>query len=175
MGRRGKKKRLEVDPAEAVTVRKVFELYLHGAKGAPLGEKGIASHLNDKGLMLRGQKWMRGKVHNLLANTTYCGEYVFNRMSDKTRDAKPETEWVRVAVEPIIDAATFGRVRVQRAARAPAHVPPRVVNSPTLLTGLLKCGHCGAGMTLATGKGGKYRYYKCQSRIAKSNTHCRSG
>lgn len=175
MGRRGKKKRLEVDPAEAVTVRKVFELYLHGAKDAPLGEKGIASHVNDKGLMLRGQKWMRGKVHNLLANATYCGEYVFNRMSDKTRNAKPETEWVRVAVEPIIDAATFGRVRVQRAARAPAHVPPRVVNSPTLLTGLLKCGHCGAGMTLATGKGGKYRYYKCQSRIAKSNTHCRSG
>jgi hypothetical protein len=30
-------------------------------------------------------------------------------------------------------------------------------------------------MTLATGKDGKYRYYKCQSRIAKGNTHCPSG
>ena len=50
-----------------------------------------------------------------------------------------------------------------------------MVNSPTLLTGLLKCGRCGAGMTLATGKGGKYRYYKCQSRIAKGNGTCDSG
>ena len=174
-GRRGKKKRLEVDPGEAAIVRKVFELYLNGVKGAPLGEKGIASYLNDKGLTLRGQKWTRGKVHNVLANATYCGEYVFNRTSNKTGEAKLESEWVRVSVEPIMDAATFGRVRTQRAARAPASVPPRVVNSPTLLTGLLKCGHCGAGMTLATGKGGKYRYYKCQSRIAKGNTQCPSG
>ena len=174
-GRRGKKKRLEVDPAEAAIVRKVFALYLNGAKGAALGEKGIASHLNDKAITLRGQKWTRGKVHVLLANATYCGAYVFNRTSNKTGDAKPEAEWVRVAVEPIIDAGTFGRVRAQRAGRAPAKVPPRLVNSPTLLTGLLKCGHCGAGMTLATGKGGKYRYYKCQSRIAKGNAQCRSG
>ena len=48
-GRRGKKKRLEIEPAEAVIVRKVFELYLNGVKGASLGEKSIASHLNDKG------------------------------------------------------------------------------------------------------------------------------
>jgi hypothetical protein len=27
-------------------------------------------------------------------------------------------------------------------------------------------------MTLATGKGGKYRYYKCQSRIAQGNSQC---
>ena len=174
-GRKGKKKRLEVDPAEAATVRKVFGLYLHGVKGSALGEKGIAAYLNDQGITLRGQKWTRGKVHNLLANATYCGEYVFNRVSNKTGDAKPETEWVRVAVEPIIDAATFSRGCAQRAGRAPANMPPRVVNSPTLLTGLLKCGHCGAGMTLATGKGGKYRYYKCQTRIAKGNNRCPSG
>ena len=49
---------------------------------------------------------------------------------------------------------------------------PLQVNSPTLLTGLLKCGKCGAGMTLATGKGGRYRYYKCNTRIAKHNDDC---
>lgn len=56
--------------------------------------------------------------------------------------------------------------------RAPAVVPPRLVNSPTLLTGLLKCGICGAGLTTATGKGGKYRYYKCNTRIGKGNHLC---
>ena len=51
-------------------------------------------------------------------------------------------------------------------------MPPRLVNSPTLLTGLLKCGRCGAGLTIATGKGGKYRYYKCNTRIGKGNHLC---
>src|SRR5690606_7446288 len=62
----------------------------------------------------------------------------------------------------------------RKASRAPSIVPPRIVNSPTLLTGLLKCGCCGASMTLATGKGGRYRYYKCNTRISKGNTLCDS-
>jgi hypothetical protein len=53
-------------------------------------------------------------------------------------------------------------------------VAPRVVSSPTLLTGLLKCDCCGAGMTLATGKGGRYRYYKCNTRIGKGIDYCKS-
>ena len=53
--------------------------------------------------------------------------------------------------------------------------PPRLVSSPTLLTGLLKCGHCGAGMTLSTGKSGRYKYYKCTNRVNKGNAQCTSG
>ncbi len=175
-GRRGKKKRLEIDAPEAATVRLVFRLYLDGLKGVPLGEKSIAAaHLNGRGISLRGQKWTKNKVHTLLSNPLYRGEYVFNRTSSKTGELKPEAEWIKVAVEPIIDAGTFERVHARRAGRAPAKMPPRSVNSPTLLTGLLKCGRCGAGMTLATGKGGKYRYYKCQSRIAQGNGQCDSG
>ncbi len=173
-GRRGKKKRLEIDHAEAAIVRQVFKLYEHGAKGIPLGVKGTAAYLNDHGMTMRGQHWTKGKVHNLLANTAYCGEYIFNRMKNKTREEKDNSEWIKIAIEPIIDAPAFERARAHRAARAPTKVPPRIVNSPTLLTGLLKCGICGAGMTLATGKGGRYRYYKCQSRIAKGNKVCDS-
>ena len=72
----------------------------------------------------------------------------------------------------VIDSETFARVAQRRYARAPAQVPPRVVTSPTLLTGLLKCGACGAGMTLATGKGGRYRYYKCNRRIGQGKQYC---
>lgn len=70
-----------------------------------------------------------------------------------------------VPVDAIVDAGTFARATARRRSRAPAQVPPRIVTSPTLLTGLLKCGCCGAGMTLVTGKGGRYRYYKCNTRI----------
>ncbi|MGP1680081.1 MAG: recombinase family protein, partial [Burkholderiales bacterium] len=173
-GRRGKKKHLQIDHAEAAIVRQAFDLYLRGYKGSPLGEKGIAAHLNVHGVSLRGQKWTKNKVHQLLSNTAYCGEYVFNRIRNKTGEVKPETEWIKIAVEPIIDPGTFEQIRSRRASRAPGIAPPRVVNSPTLLTGLLRCGACGAGMTLATGKGGKYRYYKCQSRIAQGNSQCAS-
>ena len=51
------------------------------------------------------------------------------------------------------------------------------MNSPTLLTGLLACGACGAcgaGMTLSTGKGGKYRYYTCNSRLNGGAEKCKS-
>ncbi len=174
-GRKGKKKRLEVDPAEAGMVRQVFELYRRGVKGSPLGELSIAAHLNERGISLRGQKWTKNKVHTLLSNATYRGEYVFNRTNYKSGEVKPESEWIKVAVEPIIDAATFDGVRARAASRAPSKVAPRVVNSPTLLTGLLKCGSCGAAMMLATGKSGKYRYYKCHTRMARGSSACDSG
>jgi hypothetical protein len=70
-------------------------------------------------------------------------------------------------VPPIIPDATFQAVQAKRASRRPTAIAPRVVNSPTLLTGLLRCGACGAGMTVATGKGGRYRYYKCGNQIRR--------
>jgi len=102
-----------------------------------------------------------------LRNPIYIGNYYFNKKVHKTGEKKPEKEWVLINVDPIIDENVFKRVEGRRKARNPENVPPRVVNSPTLLTGLLKCGNCGAGMTLATGKGGRYRYYKCNTRIKK--------
>ncbi len=46
------------------------------------------------------------------------------------------------------------------------HTRRRVwVNGPTLLVGLVRCGICGSPMTTATGKSGRYPYYKCTSKI----------
>ncbi|MGC2457818.1 MAG: zinc ribbon domain-containing protein [Gallionellaceae bacterium] len=42
------------------------------------------------------------------------------------------------------------------------------------MTGPLKCGVRGGSMTLVTGKGGKYRYYKCTSRQNQGNHACTS-
>ena len=43
------------------------------------------------------------------------------------------------------------------------------------MTGLIRCGECGGSMTLATGKSGRYKYYKCTSRKNKGNHVCSSG
>jgi DNA invertase Pin-like site-specific DNA recombinase len=173
VGNKGrKKKRLAIDPAEAAVVARIFALYLAGLDGVEMGAKSIAAHLNSKNVTLRGQRWTRGRVHEVLANETYTGTYRFNRHDPRTGRRKPEADWVTVPVEAIVMADTFARATARRRSRAPAQVPPRVVTSPTLLTGLLKCGCCGAGMTLATGKGGRHRYYKCNTRIGQGRTLC---
>ncbi len=150
LGNRGKrKKHLAIDAGEAATVQRVFDLYLNSY----LGAKAITSKLNDQGTTYRGTKWTRTKVHEVLSNRAYIGELPFNRRDHKTGKVKPESEWITIAVPPIVDAAVFDAVSARKHSCAPAVIPPRVVGSPTLLTGLLKCGHCGSGMTLATGKG----------------------
>src|SRR5206468_11872911 len=70
-----RKKRLVVDADEAEIVRRIFALYLHGHQGAAMGCKSIAYFLNERGIARRGQRWTRTRVHEVLANEAYIGEY----------------------------------------------------------------------------------------------------
>jgi len=173
VGNKGKQKRvLELDPVESALVKRLFDLYLSGAGDGPMGAKQISTYLNATGQTHRGTAWTRSRVHEVLSNTTYMGDCYFNRMEDKTKRLKPESEWILLKVDPIVSAATFEAVKQRKASRSFDQVPPREIGSKTLLTGLLKCGACGAGMTTATGKSGRYRYYKCNTRIGRSNDAC---
>ncbi len=169
---KGKKKRLVIDESEAPILRRVFELYQNGHNGREMGCKEIASYFNERGQLLRSAKWTRTRVHQLLCDTAYVGDYIFNKKNMRSNETKPEVEWVVVPIPPLIDRPVFKAVADKRHARSPAVTPSRVVSSPTLLTGLLKCDNCGAGMTTATGKGGRYRYYKCNTRIGQSSNAC---
>lgn len=124
---------------------------------------------------MRGKCWGIQKVHKILSDSLYMGDYYFNVIDSKAKEKRPPTEWVKTSIPAIIDAAVFDKVRTVREQRAPDKTPPRVLSSPNLLTGLLKCGICGGSMTLATGKSGRYKYYKCTSRKNKGNHICTSG
>ncbi|MEX8506373.1 recombinase family protein, partial [Leptothrix ochracea] len=168
-----KKKKLAIDEAEAGIVRMAYDLYLNGFEGRELGCKEIAKHLTERGLHIRGKPWRMQKIQILLSDTLYMGEYFTNIRDSKANTNRPPEEWIKTNIPAIIDAGVFERVRAKREARAPAKTPPRVTTSPTLLTGLLKCS-CGASMTLATGKSGKYKYYKCTRRQSQGNHACSS-
>ena len=174
-GSRGrKKKKLVINEAEAAIVQKIYNLYLHGYGGYPMGGKEIARHLTEKGMLMRGKPWRMQKIHDILTDPMYMGEYFFNVRDSRTKRVRPPEEWVKTEIPPIIDAAKFEQVRAKRESRSPSRISPRQVSSPILLSGLLKCGCCGAGMTLSTGKGGRYRYYKCTNRRNKGNHACSS-
>jgi site-specific DNA recombinase len=52
-------------------------------------------------------------------------------------------------------------------------MPPRVVTGPILLTGIATCASCSGGMTLRTGKSGRYRYYICATCAQQGKAACK--
>ena len=167
------KKKLEIDPLHAETVRLIYRLALHGdgAKGQ-MGVKNIVSYLNRNRIFTRdGGRWGIGQVHRILTRRTYMGEHEFNKRS-KSKALKPVSEIVVVPVPPIIDRETFDAVQALLKARHPTVTPSAVVSGPTLLTGLIHCARCGGAMTIRTGKGGRYRYYACSTKARQGPTGC---
>jgi site-specific DNA recombinase len=171
-GRKGErvKKRLEIAPEEAELVKRIFHLYLYGEGTGPKGVTAIAKKLNEEGLRLRGRPFHVSLIHRILTCDTYIGTHYFNKKHWKTREAKPKAEWEPFAVPQITLEEEFNQVQSILKVKNPRVTPPRVISGPTLLTGLLKCASCGGGMTISTGKGGRYAYYACSTcaRMGKS-------
>jgi site-specific DNA recombinase len=165
------KKALAVNEAEAAVVRQIFDLAL-GTNGTQLGIKAIVNHLNQRGARLRGKPFHISGVHRILTARTYAGVHQFNRRQARTGQLKDSVEWIAVAVPPIITAEAFDQVQASLRARSPKRTPPRIVGNPTLLTGIARCATCNSGMTIRTGKSGRYRYYTCAGCAQKGTTHC---
>ncbi len=167
------KKKLEIDPLHADTVRLIYRLALEGdGTTGQMGVKNIVSYLNSRRIFTRdGGRWGIGQVHRILTRRTYMGEHEFNKRS-KTKELKPVSEIVMVPVPPIIDRDTFDTVQKLLKARNPKVMPARVISGPTMLTGLIHCAKCGGAMTIRTGKGGRYRYYACSMKARQGPTAC---
>ena len=168
------KKKLEIDPLHADTIRLIYRLTLEGdGTSGPMGVKNITAYLNSHRIFTRDRgRWGIGQVHRILTRRAYVGEHEFNKRS-KAKELKPVSEVATVAVPPIIDQATFDAVQAHLRARNPKVTPARVVSGPTLLTGICFCADCGGAMTLRTGKGGRYRYYTCSIRARQGETGCK--
>lgn len=150
----GPDKRFQIDPENAPTVQKVFELY---SKGWTMAE--IVDFLNVQGKRtLRGRPFTHNSLRTMLKNEKYIGVYTYK---DEIR--------IENAIPPIIDKETFGKVQemLKYNKRAPAHKWSTV---DYLLTDKLFCGKCGAMMVgvSGTGRSGvKHHYYYCTARRKK--------
>ncbi|WP_049779347.1 recombinase family protein [Rhodomicrobium vannielii] len=153
-------------------MREIFGLAL-GERGHPMGVKAIATRLNERGNTRRGQRFSTGSIYDILTNTTYRGQYFFNRFDSRGGKARPPSEWIELAAPVIIEEATFNAAQGLLKSRNPRYTPPRVVNGPTLLAGVARCGYCGAAMILNTGKNGAYRYSCCSRKTKEGPLSCR--
>jgi hypothetical protein len=139
-------------PAEAPVVRRMFERYLD----EHLGVRRIAALLNAEGVRTRrGGTWTAGSVRAVLRNPVYTGLY--RRLGVAVPGSHP----------PLIPRARFEEAMSRMAGRRTA--PSAQRRQPYLLSGLLRCGACGARMIGARRpgegpEGGEHRYYRCASR-----------
>ena len=89
-----KKRRLEIEETEAMIVRNIYDLYLHGHEGRTLGIKEIVKYLTQRGLLMRGSPWGIQKVQKILSSRAYVGEHYFNVINSRTAAKRPAAEWI---------------------------------------------------------------------------------
>ena len=178
--RRGSKikKKLEIDPVEAELVRLIFQLYTEGdGTSRPLGIKDTTKWLNERGYRTRlGSTFGVGPVHKILTHAYYAtGKWPYGVKNARTGDLNDSSLIVDIDVPPIISQELFDRAQSRLAANNSKVTPPRVVNGPTLLTGLAVCASCGSGMTTSgTNRHGRsYRYYSCAGCKQRGPTVCK--
>ena len=179
--RRGQKikKKLDIDAVEAETVRLMFKLYLDGdGETGPLGVKETTKWLNSHGYRTRrGATFGVGPVHKILTNACYStGQWPYGVRSSRDGRKQDPSTVIHISVPVLIEQADFDRAQAKLARSNPKTTPPRVVNGPSLLTGIAVCASCGSGMT-RTGttnrQGRSYSYYSCAGCQQKGKSVCK--
>lgn len=170
-----------VDPEQAAVVRQIFEWYADGDSA-----KTVARKLNEAGIPSPSGKVLgwphttiigsKTKASGILRNTIYIGKPAWGKRVNRRRPGtanklqrrRPESEWDVITDESlrIIPEKLWGRVQkrlnaTKRNGGAKGR-PPKY-----LLTGLLKCGSCGASYVVRNG-----RSYSCSSQTNGRNHAC---
>ena len=168
---------LERDPAQAETVRRIFNDYADG-----LAASAICDALNAQGEAApRGPVWRNTTLlgdprvgDGLLSQELYIGQRVFNRRrfrkhpetGRRSSVTNPPDEWIRRPVPElrIVDNELWARVQRRRAELGGARVRER--RPKRLLSALMTCAACGETMILT---GGRYACRARQERRGCSN------
>lgn len=176
-----------IDPDEADTVRRIYRDYLAGHSA-----RDIAAALNRERVPSpRGSTWAMSAIYGdrrrgigILCNPIYTGRQVWNRShwikhpdtGRRVRQERPESEWIitdkpeLAIVDPTTWAAAQQRLETRSVQTAPDKPAPRGgPGRPNrhLLSGLLRCGHCGGPLVII----GRNRY-GCSRHKERGATVC---
>jgi site-specific DNA recombinase len=188
-----KPKRLVPDPEQAAVVRRIFDEYGNHSRSL----RDVAGCLNADDIPTsRGARWCADAVRRILVDEVYLGTYVWNAAPEakynhlaagqivagpntrKTRNGakNPDEDVMRIADnhESLIARDLFDRCQRRLVERRHATSPFRSGSSPYLLSGLCRCGNCGAvliGQTLGSEKTSP-RGYMCAGYKKSGTSVC---
>lgn len=180
----GKPGELEIVEAEGCVIRRIFTAYAAGAS-----PRAIAATLNGESIAPpRGKNWNASTIngngkrgHGILRNSLYAGTQIWNRVrmvkdpatGRRVSRVNPETEWQTTAAPHlrIVDQGLFDQVQMRKASVGGdhAHSAPR---SRRVLSGLLRCGCCGGGMSII---GSDRSGPRIQCSVFKETGACHNG
>jgi site-specific DNA recombinase len=163
-----KDRRLVINEREAKLVRHVFDRYLELGSALEL-----ARELNEQGHRTKAWTTRKGRrrggltltkshVYRLLQNRKYIGQVVH-------KDEVFEGEH-----EPIITRARWDEVQRIFTEDGKVRGNRTRADSPALLQGLIRCGHCNSAMspTWTKRRGKVYRYYVCSLASKRGHETC---
>jgi site-specific DNA recombinase len=150
-------RRLVTNVDEAAVVRLIFRRFLQLGSVVglvrELNSKGYTTkaRVTKKGKAVGGAQWNAGSVYRTLNNPAYVG---LIRHKEQTYAGEHEA---------IIDQTLWDDVQDTLAKNHVARGNTTRAKTPSLLRGLIRCGHCGTAMGVTYSQKGKkrYRYYLC--------------
>ena len=142
---------LEINPDEAVAVKKMFELYAYQKNS--IGQ--VVRTMNSLGIKpKKSEEWSISTIRDMLSNPTYIGMIKWgarkqevntvNGKKVKSRPRNKNVELYKGLHEPIIDKETWDIVQQKRRNNAPAVPHSSKLQNP--LAGIIFCGKCGKPM-----------------------------
>lgn len=161
-------KRYVINEAEAITVRRIFELYAMG-----YGLSKISRILNTEGHTTRdGQSFIPNTLKRMIKNPIHKGQYTYNKFESKKYRKKDADNIIVVEDNhPAIVSKDLWKAANDRLSKVTNQYKEKT--KPTgrvyLFTGLLKCGVCGGSCSGIRGSR-KASYYLCattRQRIGK--------
>jgi site-specific DNA recombinase len=179
----GTEGRLEINPAEAPTIRRIFEW----VDKEGLSARRVINRLNELRIpSQKGKRWGRSSVLRLLHNETYAGIWHYNKLqgceptnpvstakyrrhTKSSRRKRPREEWLALELSPELRLVARDRwERVQDRIRRNIAFSPRHEKHFYLLKGLVHCGSCGSRY-VGSPCHGKF-YYRCMARCHRQPT-----
>ena len=175
---------LEIAEDEAEAVRIIFDKYVN----TEMGSNGVAKYLEQQGINKKVRQngsnplFSAHLVRIILDNPVYCGKIAYGRRKNEkvtgTRDKYrivPQDEYMLFdgVHEAIVDEELWNKAHEKRLAQAKKyeHVNKGKDEKIHLLSGLLRCPVCGAGMygnkSIKKRNGQHYKdyfYYSCKHR-----------
>ncbi|MDD3169489.1 MAG: recombinase family protein [Eubacteriales bacterium] len=176
-------KTLVINHEEAKVVKLIFEKYLEEDMTINSVVRFLNDHEYTKDIKGYKRPFTFDSVSHMLSNPFYCGRLMFNRRVNQKKNDGTQKEIliVKSACEAIITESMWAQVEEKRKSRAGNNEKVDNPDRISILSGLVKCPVCGAGLVASKNKhvnknkGGHYKtihYYSCRNYRKSSGRIC---